>query len=630
MCGIVGQVSFNKSINRNFLTQALKMIEHRGYDNRNFKIFNDVSLGHNLLSITGNKTAQPVSNFEETIFAVVNGEFYDYEEVKKEINKLNYKTDSDSELIIHLYQNGLLQKYLENGKLNGEFSFIIYDTLKNKVIAGRDSFGIKPLYFYRKHENIYLSSEIKGFLPINNLKFDQQSLYSVLSMQYHDTYNTLFEDVKQIQPGSIIIIDINNKTVFESIYFDQKYSEDSSLTFEEAKERLLMELDNSVQRRLNTKKKIGFCLSGGIDSSSILALGSKYVTNKDAYTICFRDSDKFNEFEHAKEMAKKYNFNFNSIQVDEQVLIDNMDRAIYHSEQVSINMHMSSKYLLFKKMAEDGVQVSLSGEGADEILFGYPHFKLDLDINNSIDKNSYLNGIQMPDKDMLDTSMIQKYLGYVPAFMKAKYSIGYKIHKHVISEQFKNHFKEIDPGSHIIRLYDLDKNQNKIFNSSILWSKICLSNYILNALGDKLEMANTIEGRVPFLDRKLFDFLKDLPISYKINNGNEKFILKEAMKPYISNNIYNKQKHPFVSPPLLDWKNNKICYDYIMDILHSKIIFESDYFEQNKILNMIDLIMRKELNPATFDPVIMIILSLYYLEKNFLKGGINEFQNKNI
>lgn len=620
MCGIVGQVSFNKKVNKSFIFKSLESIEHRGKDYRGYKIFEDVSIGHNLLSITGNVQSQPLFDISHSIYAVVNGEFYNYEEIKKELSGINYITNSDSELIIHLYQKGILFEYLKNGKINGEFSFIIYDKLKNKVIAGRDSFGIKPLYLLRENDSIYLSSEIKGFIPLKKLKFDEKSIYSVLTMQYHDTYNTLFEDVKQIQPGTIIIIDIKNKTIEEQKYFEQNYSENNKLSYEDTKIVLFDKIDNAIKSRLRTDRNIGFTLSGGIDSATILSLGSKHIDNKNkqAYTICFENSEDFNEFKDAKAMADMYGFNFNQINVNEKILIENFEKAIIHSEQVSINMHLPSKYLLFKKMADDGVQVSLSGEGSDEIFFGYPHFKMDLNIMDSLDKNIYLKGIQMPDNDILDTSKIQKYLGYIPAFIKAKYSMGYKIHNHILKDEFKYKNNSVDPASDIIRLYDLDKNIPNIFNSSILWSKICLSNYILNALGDKLEMAHTIEGRVPFLDRDIFDFVKNISIDQKINNGNEKYILKEIMKPYITKEIYLKQKHPFIAPPLFDWNNNKFSYEHIMDVIHSKIILESQFFDQEKIFKMIDLIINNKLNKSSFDPVIIMILSLYYLEKNFI------------
>jgi len=615
MCGIVGQISFNNKINENFLIDSLKIISHRGMDKSNYQIFKNVGLGHNLLSITGNLTVQPIYNFNKTIFAVVNGEFYNYENIKKELG-LEFKTKSDSELIIHLYSLGLLFKYLENGKINGEFSFILYDSNINKVYIGRDSFGIKPIYLYQNEDQIYLSSEIKSFLSLNRLSFDQKSLYSVFTMQYHDTYNTIFKDVKQIQPGTVLIIDIKEKKFEEYKYFEIKYEENYIDDFEETKNKLYIEMDKAIKIRTLSDKKVGITLSGGIDSASILALSSKYLKNKDCYTISFENSGIFDEYSYAKEMADMYSFNFNPIFVNSEILLDNFEKAIFHSEQFCINLHVSSKYLLFKKMYEDGVKVSLSGEGSDEIFFGYPHFRLDNNVN-VYNKNSYLSGLQIPDKDILNTDKVLNLLGYVPSFIKAKYSIGYKIHEQILKEDFKNKFKDIDPASEIIEFYNLDKKVNKVFNSSILWSKICMSNYILNALGDKLEMAHTIEGRVPFLDRNLFNYVSKIPLDYKIKGDIEKHILKETVKPIISKSIYDKQKHPFISPPILNWDNNNIVFEHIMDILNSKSIIENEIIDYKTIINIIKNIKDDSNKKSTYDPVLMIILSFYYLNKNF-------------
>jgi len=617
MCGIVGQISFDKNTNKYFVKKGLTLISHRGQDDSNYMVTDYVSIGHNLLSITGEKTPQPVTNQDRTIFAAVNGEFYNYEDIKKELN-MSFQTQSDSEIIIQLYQRGLLFNYLESGKLNGEFSFFLYDSIKNKVLLGRDSFGVKPLYIYRDNENVYISSEIKAFLALHTLSFDQTSLYSVLSMQYHDTYNTLFDEVKQVQPGTVLTIDVNKRIFSEVNYFKMQF-EDNNQSLEDNKIILLDKLSHSVKRRMNTTKKVGIALSGGIDSASVLALASQYTDKLNAYTISFKNGKDFDEYQAAEEMAKMYSANFNPIEVDEKLLLDNLENSIYYSEQVSINMHVASKYLLFKKMSQDGCKVSLSGEGSDEILFGYPHFKMDIDSVSGMAQNTYLSGLQVPDIDMLNTDGIQKSLGYVPTFLKAKYSMGHKIHKHLLRKDYVNQHINHDPASYIIRLYELSKDTHPVFNSSFLWTKICMSNYILNALGDKLEMASTIEGRVPFLDRDFYDFAKTIPLDQKIKGANEKFVLKEAMKPYISERIYNKQKHPFIAPPLFNWKNNKHVYEHLMDIVHSSTILNSPFFDQNKILNMIDLLLEGKLNANTFDPVVMMIFSLYYLDKNFCK-----------
>lgn len=616
MSGIIGQISFDKQTDKHFIKKGLRLIGHRGEDDSGYMMTDYVGIGHNLLSITGDKTRQPVSNQERTIFAAVNGEFYDYEDIIKEFN-MNVQTNSDSEMIIQLYQRGLLFKYLESGKLNGEFSFFLYDSIKNKVYLGRDSFGIKPLYIYRHNENVYVSSEIKGFLALHSLAFDPNSLYSVLSMQYHDTYNTLFDEVKQVQPGTVLLIDVNKRTFSEITYFNMSFEENTN-TFEENKIILLSTLRNSVRRRIENTKKTGIALSGGIDSASVLALASECRPNLNAYTISFKNGDDYDELKAAEEMALRYSANFTPIVVDENTLLQNLEQSLYHSENVSMNMHVASKYLLFKKMADDGCKVSLSGEGADEILFGYPHFKMDMGYDLSSENNKYVGLDSL--SEILNTAKIEKELGFVPTFLKTKYALGFKMHTHTLRDDYLAHYVNHDPASYIIRLYELSKKNKPVFNSSILWSKIGMSNYVLNALCDKVEMAHTIEGRIPFLDREFYNFARTIPLDQKIHMGQEKYILKEAMKPFITDTIYNQEKQPFISPPLFNWQNSKFVYEHLMDVVHSSTILNSHCFDQAKILNMIDLIKRGKLEAGSYDQVIMMIFSLYYLDKNFCRN----------
>lgn len=222
--------------------------------------------------------------------------------------------------------------------------------------------------------------------------------------------------------------------------------------------------------------------------------------------------------------------------------------------------------------------------------------------------------------EILDTRKIEKELGFVPTFLKTKYALGFKMHTHTLRDDYLDHYVNHDPASYIIRLYELSKNNKPVFNSSILWSKIGMSNYVLNALCDKVEMAHTIEGRIPFLDREFYNFARTIPLDQKIHMGQEKYILKEAMKPFITETIYNQEKQPFISPPLFNWQNSKFVYEHLMDVVHSSTILNSHCFDQAKILNMIDLIKCGKLEASSYDQVIMMIFSLYYLDKNFCRN----------
>ena len=322
-------------------------------------------------------------------------------------------------------------------------------------------------------------------------------------------------------------------------------------------------------------------------------------------------------------MCDMYDGNFNPVIVSESDMLANIENATYHSEEVSINSHLSAKYLLFKEMKKADVRVSLSGEGADELLLGYPHFKLDL--NNSADnlsKNAYLAGLQTPDKESLSTDLIQQRLGFVPKFLEAKYSMGLKLQNEVLRTDYVNNMH--DPIDDILKTLNMPKMDN-VYTSSYLWSKICLGNYILVGLGDKMEMASTIEGRVPFLDRRVYEAAQNMPTDFKMSKDSiEKYILKETFKNDITPNIYKKQKHPFVAPPLLGWSGQAgqdTVTTRLFDILNSQSMQNHNFFDVSKMKKMLENLIKSgdKTLQAKYDPIIMLILTIYYFEKNFIK-----------
>jgi asparagine synthase (glutamine-hydrolysing) len=621
MCGVVAAFSKTKNFDKTIIENCLSRISHRGSDAQGYYFDNGVAMAHNRLAIVGNTGQQPLFSQDNSCVAIVNGEFYDYKDIKNKLKLDNYNfyTESDSEIVLPLYQKyGLNENFFKN--LNGEFSAILFDKQKNQVIAFRDRFGINPLYYYKTEDSVYFASELKAFTPVDATEWNSNTLNSVLTMQYHSSDSTLLKNVHQVQAGSYLILDLNTMEITEKQYWDMNYQPED-ISFEEAQYNLREALHKSVSRRIDVDKPLGVTLSGGIDSSVIYSLASQ-IANKplDAFSLSFQNGGRYDELELAKEMCEKYNGNFNPVIVSEMDMLNSIEDATFHSEEVSVNSHLSAKYLLFKAMSDKGIKVSLSGEGADELLLGYPHFKLDM-YNNSANQNanSYLSGLQTPDKDFLDTSLIKQKLGFVPKFLEAKYSMGYKLQNFVLNKSYVNEM--FDPFADITKCLNIPKMEN-VYTSSYLWSKICLSNYILVALGDKMEMASTIEGRVPFLDNDVYNAVRNMPTNFKMNKDSvEKYILKETFKNDITSSIYNKQKHPFVAPPLLGWGNtNDGVLVRLMDILNSQSMKNHMFFDVDKIKKMIlNINNQSDIEKAKFDPIVMLILTLHYFEKNFIK-----------
>jgi asparagine synthase (glutamine-hydrolysing) len=618
MCGILACITTKDKADA-FVSNALAKLEHRGQDSVHVHRSGGVTMAHRRLAITGNGI-QPIVSEQTGLACIVNGEFYDYKEVRQRITADDddyvFKTESDSEIILPLYRrHGLSPKFFE--QLNGEFSFAILDEKNNKLVVCRDRFGVKPLYFHKSLNEIYIASEIKAFHGFIPLKFDEKTLYTVLSMQYHDTFNTLFDGVKQVEPGTFLVIDTRTLSTEAHTYWDITASASAGGQPEnELIDEFRTSLTDSVARRLDTTQPLAISLSGGVDSSVILAIASQLRKQPiDCYSISFKNAGSYDEIRDAAEMAAMWGANLHSVEVSTPLLLDHMEIATYHGEQVSMNSHLPAKYLMFQEMRKNGIRVSLSGEGADEQLFGYSHLLMDL--NQEHEAPAYLAGLHVPDANSLPLDRVNQILGFAPSFIKAKFSMGWKIHNFLLSDQYKRAFESFDVTTRSIGRYPLPDATSRINASAYLWSKLCLSNSILNTLGDKMEMAHTIEGRVPFLDARLTKLVERLPLEMKINNGVEKYILKEAFKDKVTQKIYRKKKHPFLAPPLFDC-DNEYVYNFVMDIVSSDLIKSSHFFDATKIARYIGSMRKSNVSvKASADPVIMMLLSIYFLQKRF-------------
>jgi asparagine synthase (glutamine-hydrolysing) len=591
MCGLVVYINKVKNIeneNKNKCLRSLDIIKHRGPDTTSFEIYDNVFMGHNLLSITGDNVAQPIEYNNTSL--IHNGEFYHYQDYPYINSEL--KSDSYLPLIQYEYYGDIHKKSMS--ELHGEFSFVLYDPKKNIVKIARDRFGVKPIYIYESKSEIIITSEIKAFKPFFDLELDDKCIHQVLSMQYHRDSSTLFKNIKQIKPGHLYTLDLNSYTIKKEQYWDLEYKENI-----DQDHLLYSKLKSAINVRVQTKREKGYTLSGGIDSAAILALSDD--SEKDSYTMSFVEDDNYNEKELASEMANKVNATNKSLDLTNLDLFKNMKTAIYHAEDVAMNLHVASKFMMFQEMKKDNKRVSLSGEGADEIFLGYAHLQKEL--NNDYDVPDYLKGVHTA----TDSLAIEGF--DIPEFLKAKINMGYNVHKSFIANEFNKKYTVLEHLIDIEGEYELPKKQ--IYASTYLWIKLCLSNYILVALGDKLEMANSIEGRVPFLDTYLVEYVNNLQINLK-NKKQEKKILREVLKGYITENIRNKTKHPLLSPPLITGSE-----DFIVQELCRLKSYGLSYFDNDKLDIFINSIKIKKMNMEIY-PGLMVVLSILYLYETMI------------
>jgi asparagine synthase (glutamine-hydrolysing) len=638
MCGLAGVVSVKPFVNESLLRAANDSIRHRGPDEEGIWVnaTNTCGLGHVRLSIidlVGGR--QPLSSPDSTIHAIVNGEFYGYEDIRRDLVKSGYQfqTHSDSEILIPLYQ-----KYGEAcvEHLRGEYSFILWDEKNQKLFIARDRFGIKPLFYSEHNGAFYVGSEIKALLAMGiPARWDTQTVIED-ELQYRDCHNTFFRDIKSLPPGHLMTVKhgrINSQKYWDFDYprkqdFNRKFSDQEYIL------RFWELLSDAVKMRLRADVPVGVYLSGGIDSSIVLSLMNQLSPEMlHAFTLSFDHAD-FDESEVAREMAARATASHSVIEASAEELAPNFEDTVWHNECPFTISNTIAKYILSRHVRDAGLKVVLTGEGSDEVLGGYGHFVYDMRYYNSgifgpvvARPATWLkrairimqhptNGFAGLASENMGLSAVKEKFGFVPQQLR-------------IEARAKSHYQQLRTPelrkSNGRPLFDslmksLDDSQligREPLNKSLyLSSKSQLPNMILTTLGDRVEMAHSIEARLPFLDHKLVEFLTQVPVDLKIKvklrSGIEKYLLKEAARPHVTETLYRRRKHPFTAPPSLGSRKDPMS-EFISDTLHGSDMRNIDLYDQSEVLKIHEL-SRKG---PHFSELLLRITGLAVMQKKF-------------
>jgi asparagine synthase (glutamine-hydrolysing) len=626
MCGIIGVFS-SSPLPNGILNNAINSLKNRGPDGHNiyFSDNHKIALGHTRLKIIGLENGeQPLISPDGNLVAIVNGEFYDYKIIKQQLTQdgFVFKTESDSEIILALYQ-----KYGVNclDKLNGEFSFLLFDKKKNLFFAARDRFGVKPLFIANINNMLVLGSSIQAILSIIKVK---NINYSALNCFYYGVPSqseTYIKNIKQIEPGHYIVYD--GKSLIKHCYWDFTYnSTPAEKSDQELIEEFRINLEESIKRRLIADVPIGFYLSGGIDSSGILAIASFYTNQKiNAFNIAF-EQEEYNENNYAQLVAKHLDVSLSTLQICDQDLADHYSEAVYFREAPVYQTSGVAKFLLSEHTRNHGYKVVLTGEGADEMLLGYPSFREDYILNLPINKkNIFLNSLAeenattssayVSSGEYVNLLKIKKRLGFIPSFLKLSHDIS-KYSQTIFNIDYaKSKIENNDIiTDEILKIYKKDIYPN-VNQSAFLYSKTFFPELILSYLGDRMEMAHGVEARLPFLDNNLISLIQKLPIHLKINSSLEgKYILRKAMEPYLPQEICWRKKHIFAAPGFGTKTRSSSIYLLMAEIFRSKKFNDMKIFDQRKtlaLLNNSKNFMAREKMLSEF--ALHLALSTYYL-----------------
>lgn len=564
MCGING---FNFE-SKELIDSMNKSIAHRGPDGQGILI-DQVSLGHRRLSIIdlSERGKQPMSNETGDIWITFNGEIYNFQEIKSQLEKNHkFKSNTDTEVIIHAYEEWGQECV---NKFNGMWAFCIYDRKKNLLFLSRDRFGKKPLYYYSDGRKFIFSSEIKGILEHGiERKLNKKGISSYLMYRYVLGENTLFEGIKKVMPAHNLIYDLTENKYLVKEYWDI-YDNPTTEDEAEAKEAVSSALIDSVIKRKVSDVPLGVILSGGLDSSLITAILAKSEGRPiNTFTVKFNEPG-FDETHFAKIVSKMYKTNYSEVVLDTSNFLDIMkEYTKYKDEPIGVPNEIAL-YLLSRKIKEN-VTVVLSGEGADEAFEGYGRIfssTRDYKLLKKIEKME--NSDEVYRKKF--SSLYKKYNG---VFFKSELEHFLYLYRYwskleldsIVLPEFKSDFSEFF-SKYMNKFNNLDYNRKL----SYIFLKAHLPG-LLNRL-DSSTMASAVEARAPFLDKNLVQnaFLLDSKFKtrwilneddlYKIDKSSDelsenynksKWILKEISKNYLPGEIIERKKQGFPLP-LNNW-----------------------------------------------------------------------------
>jgi len=382
---------------------------------------------------------------------------------------------------------------------------------------------------------------------------------------------------------------------------------------------------------------VGCYLSGGLDSCAVLGLAARHAREPiHAFTLTF-DQAAYDEGSIAREMAAHAGAKFYPIPIKQADLADYFSDAICHAETLCYNGHGISKFLLSRAVRDAGYKVVFTGEGSDEILGGYAHFRSDMLLHNAQgqdpagvqrllkeleDGNPVSRGLLLPSGDSIPLDSVQRTLGFIPTWFQTFGSAALK-RLSLMSGDFAGQFAGWDGPRFFLNQLDVHgqlEGRDPLNQALYLWCKSMLPNYILNVLGDRMEMAHSIEGRVPFLDHHVIEFLRQVPVSLKIRGMTEKHILREATRSVVTDTVYRRQKHPFLAPPVTNLPGERF-HEMLQDTLRGPVLSSLPFFDRAKVVALLDALpgMSDE-DRSVWDQPLMATLSACVLQERFKLG----------
>ena len=574
-CGFTGDIADRENI----IIGMMNKIIHRGPDSAGTHSDEDVTMGFRRLSIIGLEDgSQPMYNEDGSIVICFNGEIYNYQPIKEMLIEKGhvFKSHADTEVLIHLYE--------EKGEemlndLRGMFAFAIYDMKNKKLFAARDFFGIKPFYYGVFNNHMLFGSEIKSFLAFPDFKKEVNTvaLENYLTFQYSVLDETFFKGVYKLKPGHYLVykdgkIDIKR-------YFQPKFEPEKAGLQDTIKKTEDVMLD-SVKTHKISDVEVGSFLSSGVDSSFVAATFKGDKT----FTVGF-DYEKYNEIGYAEKLSEKVGIDNYSKIISTDEYWDSLGKIQYHMDEPLADPSAVALYFV-SKLASKHVKVALSGEGADEFFGGYNIYRepMDLQITKLIPK-PLRKGIAaimkaLPFRFKGKNYLIRASMDLEDRFIGNAKMFSEKERERILKNPTgKYNHKEITKP-----YYDFTKGQDDVTRMQFIDLNLWMVGDIL-LKADKMSMANSLEVRVPFLDKEVFEVARHVQPDYRVNREATKYAFRMAAKDYLPEEVASKKKLGFPVPTRV-WLKDEKYYNIVKTAFQSEAA--QKYFNTDKIVKYLD------------------------------------------
>ncbi len=618
MCGIAGfsGPDVRQETARPLLDRMIRTLAHRGPDGFGFHAADRVGLAHARLSIIDLSTGdQPIRNPRGTVWTVFNGEIFNYIELRRELEAEGrvFYTHSDTEVIVHLYDRDG-DAFVE--RLNGQFAIALWDDERQRLVLARDRAGIRPLYLARDGGRLWFASEVKALLAAlpQCAQLDPRGLAETFATWSAVEPHTVYRGVESLPPGHLLTREQDGRETLRR-YWDWTFPDAADtapsrypLSVEDAAAELRALLIDAVRLQLRADMPVGAYLSGGLDSSGIVAMIRSFTdTPVRTFSVAFEDGE-YDESEHQQAMVRHLGTDHSTLRCSRRDIGDAFPRLIRHTETPVLRTAPVPMMLLAGSVRAHGYKVVLTGEGADEVFGGYDLFK---------EAKIRRFWARQPDS-AFRPRLLERLYRYLPnspvrnpAFARSFFGQGMEhLHRPVfahvprwaISQRALGLFStelsaalraqvggDFDPLAAVEAILPTNIGAwSPLAQDQYVEAKSLLSGYLLSSQGDRVAMANSIEGRFPFLDHRVIEFANRLPPSYKIRGLTEKFLLRRALADLLPEDIAKRTKQPYRAPDSSSFFFGGEPLDYVADLLSESSVRAAGYFDPAAVVRLFE------------------------------------------